>query len=84
MTDLTHRGEGRDGTDVDISSLVDTWLLMRDVELNGERNRAMCVLKSRGMAHSNQLREFRLSNGGIELLDARFENAQPPVPRVQR
>jgi circadian clock protein KaiC len=56
-------------TDVQISSLVDTWLLLRDVELNGERNRAMYVLKSRGMAHSNQIREFLLTDHGIELAD---------------
>jgi circadian clock protein KaiC len=42
---------------------------MRDIELNGERNRALYVLKSRGMAHSNQLREFRLTGQGVDLLD---------------
>jgi len=54
---------------VDISSMVDTWLLLRDVELAGERNRVMYILKSRGMAHSNQLREFLLTDRGIELTD---------------
>jgi circadian clock protein KaiC len=48
---------------------VDTWLLLKDIELGGERNRAMYVLKSRGMAHSNQIREFRLTNRGVELTD---------------
>ena len=52
-----------------ISSLIDTWLLLRDIEIGGERNRGLYVLKSRGMAHSNQIREFRLTNHGIELLD---------------
>jgi circadian clock protein KaiC len=56
-------------TDLDVSSLVDTWLLLRDVELNGERNRAMYILKSRGTAHSNQLREFLLTDHGVELQD---------------
>jgi circadian clock protein KaiC len=56
-------------TDVEISSIVDTWLFVRDIELNGERNRAMYVLKSRGMAHSNQLREFLLTKNGVDLLD---------------
>jgi circadian clock protein KaiC len=56
-------------TDVEISSIVDTWLFVRDIELNGERNRAMYVLKSRGMAHSNQLREFLLTKDGVDLLD---------------
>lgn len=56
-------------TDVRISSLVDTWLFLRDIELGGERNRAMYVLKSRGMAHSNQIREFRLTDRGIDLAE---------------
>ena len=44
-------------------------MLVRDLEIGGERNRGLYVLKSRGMAHSNQIREFRLTNHGIELLD---------------
>jgi circadian clock protein KaiC len=55
-------------TDVGISSLIDTWILVRDLELNGERNRCVYVLKSRGMAHSNQVREFVMSSKGIRLL----------------
>jgi circadian clock protein KaiC len=55
-------------TDVGISSLIDTWLFMRDVELNGERNRCLYVLKSRGMAHSNQVREFLMTDEGIRLV----------------
>jgi len=55
-------------TDVGISSLIDTWIFTRDVELNGERNRCIHVLKSRGMANSNQVREFVMSNEGIRLL----------------
>jgi circadian clock protein KaiC len=55
-------------TDVGISSLIDTWIFARDVELNGERNRCIYVLKSRGMAHSNQVREFVMSKNGIRLL----------------
>jgi circadian clock protein KaiC len=66
---LTSGGDALERTDVDISSLVDTWLLVRDVELNGERNRAMYVLKSRGMHHSNQLREYLLTDRGVDLLD---------------
>jgi len=56
-------------TDVGISSVMDTWLLLRDIELGGERNRGLYVLKSRGMAHSNQIREFLLTNDGIDLRD---------------
>ena len=69
LTNLTSGGAALERTDVDISSLVDTWLLVRDIELNGERNRAMYVLKSRGMHHSNQLREFLLTKRGVDLLD---------------
>ena len=55
-------------SDVGISSLIDTWIFARDVELNGERNRCLHVLKSRGMANSNQIREFMMSKDGIRLL----------------
>ncbi len=69
LTNLTSGGAAIEKTDVEISSIVDTWLFVRDIELGGERNRAMYVLKSRGMAHSNQLREFLLTSHGIDLLD---------------
>ncbi len=52
-----------------ISSMVDTWILVRQMESDGERNRGLYILKSRGMAHSNQIREFRLTDQGIELID---------------
>jgi circadian clock protein KaiC len=65
----TNDGSSLETTDVGVSSIVDTWMLLRDVELNGERNRCAYVLKSRGMPHSNQLREFVLTDHGIELLD---------------
>jgi circadian clock protein KaiC len=52
-----------------LSSLIDSWVQLRNVESNGERNRVLVVLKSRGMSHSNQLREFVLSKDGIELVD---------------
>jgi circadian clock protein KaiC len=66
---LTNAGENQELTDISISSLIDTWLLLRDIEIGGERNRGLYVLKSRGMAHSNQIREFKLTDHGIELLD---------------
>jgi circadian clock protein KaiC len=56
-------------TDEGISSMVDTWLLIRDIESNGERNRGMYVMKARGMGHSNQVREFTMSNSGLDLVD---------------
>ncbi len=65
---LTSGGDDTEQTTVGISSLTDTWILLRDLELNGERNRCVYVLKSRGMAHSNQLREFVLTGHGIRLL----------------
>lgn len=52
-----------------VSSLIDTWILLRGIELNGERNRGLYILKSRGMSHSNQIREFQLTENGIKLLD---------------
>ena len=67
LTSLTSGDEALEGANMDVSTLVDTWLLLRDLELDGERNRVMYVLKSRGMAHSNQLREFLLTNQGVEL-----------------
>ncbi len=69
FTSLTHGGKFLEQNEVGVSSLIDTWLLLRDIELGGERNRGMYVLKSRGMAHSNQIREFLLTEQGIELKD---------------
>jgi circadian clock protein KaiC len=69
MTNLTSGGDALEKTNIDISSLVDTWLLLRDIEFGGERTRAMYVLKSRGMAHSNQVREFLITGDGIDLVD---------------
>jgi circadian clock protein KaiC len=69
FTSLTSGSQAEESTDVGISSLMDTWLLLRDTENNGERNRVLYVLKSRGMAHSNQVREFRLTGSGIDLVD---------------
>lgn len=63
------QGDGLLGSDQHIASLIDTWLLLKAVEGNGERNRALCILKSRGMAHSNQVREFLITDHGIELAD---------------
>jgi circadian clock protein KaiC len=69
FTSLTHEGQAMEGTDIGVSSLMDTWLLVRDLETSGERNRGLYVLKSRGMPHSNQIREFRLTDHGIDLTD---------------
>lgn len=65
----TGGGTTPEDSQLGVSSLMDTWLLLRNVEFNGERNRTIYVLKSRGMAHSNQVREFVLSDTGIDLVD---------------
>jgi circadian clock protein KaiC len=69
LTTLISGSEHLEQTDVDVSSLIDTWLLLSSIESGGERNRGLMVLKSRGMAHSNQIREFFLTDHGIDLRD---------------
>src|SRR5205823_10391181 len=69
FTSLTQGGQGFQQKE-NMSSLMDSWLLLQNVEGNGERNRLLYVLKARGMAHSNQIREFLISNRGIDLVDA--------------
>jgi len=68
MTSLTEGGDDLEHTELNISSLVDTWLLTITMPSSGERNRGLYVLKSRGMAHSNQIREFLLSSEGVGLV----------------
>lgn len=67
---LTSAQSDIEDSEVGVSSLMDVWLLVKTIESNGERNRGLYVLKARGIAHSNQVREFLLTNHGIELLDA--------------
>jgi circadian clock protein KaiC len=69
FTSLTHGNDANQYSGTEISSLIDTWLLLLNQESNGERNRLLYLLKSRGMAHSNQVREFRLTDHGVELED---------------
>jgi circadian clock protein KaiC len=70
FTSLTQGGQAPQQTETAMSSLMDAWLLLQDFEGNGERNRVLYVLKARGMAHSNQIREFLISNRGVDLVDA--------------
>ena len=70
LISLTSGPQIEASTDMAMSSVVDTWLLLRDVETNGERNRALYVLKSRGMPHSNQVREFLITSKGVRLIPA--------------
>lgn len=69
LVNLTSGGSAREATDVGVSSLIDTWIVVRDVEAGGERNRGLYVIKSRGMKHSNQIREFLITSDGIQLED---------------
>jgi circadian clock protein KaiC len=69
FTSLTSGNSALEHTNIFVSSLIDTWLLLRDIEIGGERNRGLYILKSRGMAHSNQIREFLLTDKGIMLRD---------------
>lgn len=66
------QGQSAEDSQVGVSSLMDTWLLVSNVEQHGERNRMLYILKSRGMPHSNQVREFIISRNGIELVDVRM------------
>jgi len=70
FTSLTQGGHVLQQSESAMSSLMDAWLLLQDFEGNGERNRVLYVLKARGMAHSNQIREFLISDRGIDLVDA--------------
>ena len=69
FTALTLNTIVNEQTDEGVSSLVDAWILVRDIELNGERNRGVYIIKSRGMRHSNQVREFIISDKGLRLED---------------
>jgi circadian clock protein KaiC len=69
FTSLVTGSHDIEATEVGVSSLMDTWILVRDIESNGERNRALYLLKSRGMPHSNQVREFLMTGSGIDLMD---------------
>ena len=70
FTRLTQGGHALQQSETAMSSLMDAWVLLQDFEGNGERNRVLYVLKARGMAHSNQIREFLISDRGIDVVDA--------------
>ena len=69
FTSLASAGENMNESERSVSSLMDTWISLEDKEANGERNRVLFLLKSRGMYHSNQVREYRLTGHGIELIE---------------
>jgi circadian clock protein KaiC len=67
FTSILSDEEGSDQSIIGVSSLIDTWISLRNLEINGERHRGLFVLKSRGMAHSNQVRSFHLTGNGIAI-----------------
>lgn len=69
FTSLTAAGSQAETSAIGVSSLIDTWLMLETVHSGGERNRVLTIIKSRGMAHSNQATEYRLGRGGLELVD---------------
>ena len=70
FTSLRDGSSSEEGTDRGISSVMDSWIKVLDVEENGERNRLIYIMKSRGTSHSNQVREFRMTDAGIKIVDA--------------
>jgi len=70
FTSLSATSDTMDESERSVSSLMDCWISLRDVEASGERNRVLYLLKSRGMNHSKQLREYRLTDNGIDMIDA--------------
>jgi circadian clock protein KaiC len=67
FTSITSEEEGVDQSVVGVSSLIDTWISLRNLEINGERHRALFILKARGMPHSSQVRSFHLTSNGIAI-----------------
>ena len=79
FTSFTSEENSPDQSIVGVSSLIDTWISLRSLESNGERHRGLFILKSRGMAHSNQIRSYHLSDDGIKIgaVDLAGRRAQP-------
>ena len=69
FTSLRNDGALQEGGDLGLSSLMDAWIRLQDMEANGERNRTLYLIKARGMSHSNQVREYRITDAGIELIE---------------
>ncbi len=69
FTSLVHGHSQEHTTEGEVSSLMDTWIALRNLESNGERNRRLDILKSRGMAHSTRVAEFLITSQGIQLVD---------------
>jgi circadian clock protein KaiC len=80
FTNLSHAGNNPEDTDVGISSIIDTWILLRNIERDGERSGAVYVLKSRGMAHSKKVMGFRFTDNGVQLDEAESAPSRPETP----
>jgi len=79
FTSLTSAGTQVEQSEAGVSSLIDTWIVLRDVEREGRRYRAVSVLKSRGMPHSHDIREFRINRRGIDISE---DQPELPGPRA--
>jgi circadian clock protein KaiC len=82
FTSLAQNGLPLEQTAAGVSSVIDTWIVQRDLELGGERTRTLHILKSRGMAHSMRLSKFRLSDRGVEVLDRAIQSRDVPMRRM--
>lgn len=72
FTSLTLGADEQEETNIGVSSLMDTWILLKNIENGGERNRGLYIIKSRGLSHSNKIRELLLTDAGMELVDVYF------------
>jgi circadian clock protein KaiC len=79
FTSLTSAGDQAEQSEGGVSSLIDTWIVLRDLERDGRRSRAICVLKSRGMQHSHDIREFRITKRGIDIGEDQPGLSDPPA-----
>jgi circadian clock protein KaiC len=84
FTSLTGQDGSPEQTEVGISSLIDTWVLLRTLDSGSVRSRGLLVVKSRGMAHSNQLREFQLTDHGLQFVQVYPGAAQEKPARLRR
>ncbi len=84
LTSLTRGGDAEESSAVGMSSLVDTWLLAREIEVRGERIRGLYVIKSRGMAHSSEIREIQFTDHGLDLADVVYGPSGVLTGRARR
>lgn len=83
FTSLTEGDSAPEMSEMGVSSLMDAWILLRHLERNGERTRGLYLLKARGIAHSNQIREFELTDEGVRILDVCMGSSGPVIGSVR-